>query len=294
MSQLTTTNLNIATGSKLIIDTTAAVTVTNSLTNNVGTLGLIIKANAISANVTLIFSGTSPLASVEMYSNSSWVMVGSTPTSLKWQFFGLPIQILSSTSPTFNGAYVRRYNEAGNGSGTSPTNRWIQLSSGSAMQHTNGYEVVQAAAKTYTFRGQLYNENISRTLSYTPSADYPGQHILGNPYTAAIDITQIQFGDSTEASVYQYNTGSFADWQNSSGGAVSGNSPGQYIVSTKNTAGDLGIPRQIPSMQGFLIKAMKQSSLATFNIPYSSTAMKNTDRQRTKAVNPEKCIRLLI
>jgi hypothetical protein len=93
----------------------------------------------------------------------------------------------------------------------------------------------------------------------------------------------LTFGTQTEASVYMYNTGTLAQWGTNP--SVSGSSAGEYISVPKFYAGLLGLPVQIPSMQGLLVKAISNSSLATFGISYSSVVMTNTDQQRAPALN---------
>jgi hypothetical protein len=87
------------------------------------------------------------------------------------------------------------------------------------------------------------------------------------------------FGANTEAAVYLYNTGSFADWQSNSGGTANGTNPGQYTASTPGTAGTGGIPIEIPSMQGFMVKCITNSTF-TFNYSWVKS---NTTVQRVKA-----------
>jgi len=146
-----------------------------------------------------------------------------------------------------------------------------------------GYELVQQAPKTFYFQGTLENGNFnSGQLAVTPGALYPGQHVFANPYTAAIDIRQLTFGTQTEASVYLYHCGTYNAWL-SGGETTPGTSPGQYIAIPKNTAGFGQLPRQVPSMQAMLVKAMSNSALATFAINYNSVQMFNTDLQRSKS-----------
>lgn len=287
---LNVNNLSISTNSRLTIDTTRSVTVSNLLTNNAGMGGITIKANPLAANGTLIFNNpeNSPvLASVEMYSKANWTWLNSVRTNLKWHFFGVPVRSISA-APTFNGSFIRKYNEAGIGSGLTADKRWIQLQNNEVLTELNGYEIVQESGKTYTIKGELVNKDFTRQLSYTAGAEFPGQHILASPYTAAIDIKKILFGDDVEKSVYQYNTGSYDDWFSNSGGSAAGNSPGQYILSTINTAGDYQIPAQIPSMQGFMVKVTGSSDNATISIPYYTVTTKNIERQRAKAQTIEK------
>jgi hypothetical protein len=69
--------------------------------------------------------------------------------------------------------------------------------------------------------------------------------------------------------VYFYTTGSIGNWS----------SGGQYVVSTPSTAGNLGIPTQIPSMQGVVVQAT--ANAAAITLPYAAI-VKNTDLQRSK------------
>lgn len=275
-ADVTGASLAINSGSRFTINPARSVTLSGAITNNAGADGLIIKANDTNPNGTLVYQGTAPAATVQMYSKASWTQVGTVRSNYKWQFFGIPVASLATTSPTFDGAFVRRYNETGTGSGTTADKRWIQLSNSSPLEHTTGYQVVQSAPKIYTFKGNLVNSDISRQLTYTDTAEFKGQHILGNPYTAAINIQNIDFG-AAEQIVYLYNTGSIADWATNSGGT--GENPGQYQSTSRESAGTGGIPGQIASMQGFLVRT---TTPTTLNIPYSAT-QKNTERQRVKA-----------
>ena len=256
---------------------------TQFLLNNAGVSGLTVKSGSKIPSGTLIFQNgsQSPVSgTVEMYSVASWTVTGGVRSNYRWQFVGIPVTTVTA-DPTFYGGFVRQYNESGKGSGYLATNRWMQLVNTSTLTPFTGYEIVQQTAKTYVFQGQLINSNYSQVLPRTSSSDYPGQHLLSNPYTAAIDIRQLSFGDDFDKTVYLYNTGSLAEWSAQTG---SGENPGQYISSTLETAGSGGIPWQIPSMQGFLIKIINPTPTSTlFEIPYSSVITKNVTKQRTKA-----------
>ena len=275
--------LLINSGKKLIVNTQARM-YANLITNNAGVSGITIKSSSSVANGTLIFNNgsNSPVnATVEMYCKASWDLSNQTPGGkYKWQYFGIPLTGIEA-SPVFDGDYVRQHNEAGNGSGFTADKRWIQLGTNSTLTPFSGYEITQPAARTYSFQGQLVNRNFSQLLSYTASADLPGQHIISNPYTAAINIDQLTFGNDLDKTVYIYNTGSFADWSAQTG--TDGN-PGQYVAAPIGYAGTDIIPRQIPSMQGFMIMANTTTPTATtFGIPYSAVATRNKDRQRVRA-----------
>ena len=274
--------MDIAAGAKMVA---------NQIINNAGTSGLYVLANSTGANGTLIFNnpGNSPVsATVGMYSKAAASVVnGNSFSQYKWQFFGIPVQSVA-TNPTFadyvngvnNGSYIRKHEESGT---LDLGNYWVSQGSNAVLIPFAGYEVTQKYEKTIYFEGQLVNSDYSATLSYTTGAAYKGQHILGNPYTAAIDIKKLNFGSEMDSCVYLYNTGSWSEW-NSNINSGSGENPGQYAVAPQKVAGSAGIPGQIPSMQGFLVAAKSSSQNATIGIPYSSV-IRNTTKQRVRSVN---------
>jgi len=273
-----------ATSKKLIIPAGKSLTVNNTITTNNNNPDLIlVKASSSGPGGTLIFHNTasSPVyGTVEMYSKAWINLSGGTNQKYFWQYFGLPLRSLQA-HPSFDGAYVRKWDETGT------SNRWVQQVNTSTIESFKGYEICQSSAKTYTLQGILENRDFSSgELTYTTTASYPGQHIFGNSYTAAIDITKITFGSNMEATVYLYNTGSYNNWVTNSGGTSSSptnTNPGTYAAIPKNQAGQGGIQGQIPSMQGFLVKAMSSATGKTISISYSSVVVKNTTQQRAKA-----------
>jgi len=275
-------NLINTTDKKIVIPPGKSLNVNNTITTDGNPDRILIQSKVDAINGSLIFiqPGLNPSiqATVEMYSKASFIPNGPTNNKYKWQFFGIPISEVTA-SPTFDGSYVRIYDEKG----TTTSNHWIQLNNSSVLTPLTGYEITQASGKTITFKGQLVNTDITRSLAFTisePVAIYPGQHVFGNPYTAAININQLDFGLQTMAAVFLYNTGTFVDWTTNLGKTSDGTKPGQYTVVPKNYVGIPSIPSQIPSMQGFLVKAISLSPNATFRIPYSSVVVKNSDQQR--------------
>ena len=292
MSQIGATTLNIAAGSRFVVDTTSAVNVSNTVTNNVGVNGLVLKANANAPNGSLIFHNdyTSPVsATVEMYSKAfAGTYSGGKYSNYKWQFIGVPLRTVDIAS-TFYGAYIRKFNEAGSYVGNTSAYHWINMTSGN-MTSFNSYEITQPAAKIYNFAGQLENRDYSSgKLAITTNAQYPGQHLIGNSYTAAIDISKIEFGTPNEKvienTIYIYNSGSYSDWFSTGQGStgIYYDTPGQYYAVPKNVAGQYGILGQIPSMQAFLVVVQSNNDSAWIKIPYSSTGtvVKNNTMQRS-------------
>jgi len=266
--------ITINSGKNLTVSKGVVLYVEGQLNNNAGNSGLLIKAgDASTGNGNLFFMypllNQSVSATVEMYSKAS-ISSGQN----HWQYFGIPVQG-QTVGTTFGGGTerVRRYNEANHDASGYDRGLWYPypsstMSAGESMTPVTGYEVVQSAPKTYTFKGYLNTIDVNRTLAYTQGADYAGQNILSNPFTFGVVITKLTFGSQTEAAVYMYNTGSYEEWTAGIGNNT-GSDPGTYIVSTPSTAGQLGVPGIIPSMQGFLVNALSNSVDATFTMTSS-------------------------
>ena len=277
-----------ATIRRLVIPAAKGLTVNNTIdivnkTNEADRI--YIYSSTTAANGSLIYHNAvdNPVsATVEMYSKAWWNLSDTINNKYRWQYFGIPLRSVKA-EPTFYGSYVRKWYETG----TTIQNHWIQLQNDSVLHPYYGYEICQAAPKTIYFKGILENGNFnSGALAITPTALYPGQHVMANPYTAAIDIKQLVFGSSTEASVYLYNTGTYSIWEFDHGQTSSTSNEGQYMVVPKGHAGDIGIPRQVPSMQAMVIKA-KAATDPTFSINYNQVVMTNTDQQRVQGISDD-------
>ena len=280
------TNLTINSGKKLIINKAVEMRVDGTLVNSSGTTGILIKSrdnkDDNSANGTLIFASGTPQATVEMFSKAEWNTSLAAGSKYKWQFFGIPVTSLTYSN-AFSNCYVREWDE----SVTDFYDVWVRRNNGTSLQLTSsstltaglGYELVQEVQKKYTFAGTLVRTNFSKTLPYTSSAYFKGQSILSNPYTAAMDITQLTFGSNTVNAVYLYNTGTFNDWSLANGESQPGSGPGTYTVSTPGSVGLEGVPTQIPSMQAFLVKA----TASTGSVSYLyNNLLSNSELQRVK------------
>lgn len=282
------TNLTIGGGKKLTINKAVEMKVDGTLVNNSGTPGILIKSadnkNDDSPNGTLIFGAGTPQATVEMFSKAEWNLSLAPRSKFKWQFFGIPVTALTYSN-SFSGCYVREWDE----SVTDFYDVWVrrnnaaslQLSASSTLTAGLGYELVQENNKKYTFAGNLVRTNFSKTLPYTSTAYFKGQSILSNPYTAAMNISQLTFGANTVNAVYLYNTGTFNDWTVADGENVPGSGPGTYTVSTPGSVGLPGVPTQIPSMQAFLVKATANTGSVSY---LYNNLMANAEMQRAKQV----------
>jgi len=283
---------------RLIIPPAKSLTINGSISTGDDPDRIYIQAypDGTQQNGSLIFHTKEPVyGTVEMYSKGHWNSKGVTYPALggatyyySWQFFGIPLEGVKA-SPTFDGSYVRRWNESGT------SDHWIPLGNTDELKPFYGYEITQKVpvGKTITFKGKLVNQNfktakLDKTFfgnGNNLNAKFPGQHILANPYTAAIDINKFLTRNSSDiigidGAIYLYNTGSYADWGAQEGTSTDGSNPGQYQVVTQAIGS--GLPSQIPSMQAFLIQVVTPPESGTkVDFDYGDV-VKNNSLQRVK------------
>ena len=280
-------NLTNQSTKRLIVAPAKCLTVNGSITTNgassPGSIYIQAYPNGSQQNGSLIFPNASNVyATVEMYSKATHDNTGVTASNgttyfYSWQYFGVPITSVVA-DPTFYGSFVRAYDE----SSSVVNGKWTALTNSSVLTPFKGYEITQDAPATIYFQGQLVNRDTTINLPYTLTAYDPGQSIFSNPYAAAINISKLNFGANTESTVYLYNTGSFGSWMNNAGEATYSNSsttPGQYIAIPQNVAGTGGIPYDIPSMSGFLVKNTG-GGVGSLTISYNTVITKNVSAQR--------------
>jgi hypothetical protein len=247
----------------------------NQIDNRNGTSGIyLFGSSSTTPTGTLIFQNAenNPVqGTVAMYSMAFKNNAAPEGYKYKWQFFGIPIRSIVA-EPTFYGSFVRSFIPNATGSTS-----WQALNNSSVLSSFNGYEMTQDNPKTIHFAGTLENRNFSQELDFISGRRTPGHYIIGNSFTAAIDIREISFGTHLNASAYIYNTGSALDWENQTGDDWT---PGQYVVVPQNLAGIGGIPRIIPPMQGYMVRTIENPTANTsISVPYSAV-MKNSVRQR--------------
>lgn len=279
------TDLTINATRNLTVSTNSKMQVEHVLLNNNGTSGILIKSAQGAATGSLVYaSGDNIQASVQMYSKANYNLSNPTGSKYAWQYFGIPVTTLAY-SPTFTNSYVRAWDE----SVRDFYDIWYQKNDGTPLMLNDGsnlnpevaYELCQSSPKTYIFTGTLNHTDYSKDITYTAGAYYIGQNMLSNPYTAGMDIQSLSFTNA-ENSVYLYNTGTFNNWVANNGESTPGSGPGTYTVSTPGTAGHNGIQREIPPMQGFLVKSLSGGGNLSFQY---SNLIKNTAVQRVKTSN---------
>lgn len=283
-------NLINETTLSVVIPAEKSLIVNNSIVQTPLLTNLIqIKASTTQANGSLVFNNSqaNPVkATVEMYSPASWDTSKPVNQKYNWQYFGIPVTSVNAL-PTFKGAYVRQLLEHKD----KIENHWEMLTDESVLVPFKGYELCQKTANTlYTFAGDLVNNDYNTgqlVKSEGVGALYPGQHLLANPYTCAINIKNLEFGTDMEATVYLYNTGTYTSWnEGTKSGFDTFSIPGHYNSVPKNQSGYADILGQIPSMSSFMVRiksGVSSSPQSYVAIDYSAVSSKNTDRQRSGA-----------
>ncbi len=290
-TQVATTNavckkiLAIESGASLTVNAGMQLVVSETITNTDANR-LIVKSSSSEPNGSLFFQNTSAnpvYATVEMFSKSNYDLSRPANNRYNWQFFGIPVEDIPA-NPTFYGAYVRIRLEEG----TDTTKHWVSLTNSSIVRPFLGYQICYATPRKVLFSGKLVNRNYdSGQLPKSSGAGvlYAGQHLLANPYTAAIDIKKIEFGNDMNKTVYLYNTGSFGDWEKNS--LKEGGLPGQYVQIPQARAGEPGIPGQVPSMSSMLVKVNNSTADAYVKINYNTVIKQNTEQQKVKREGAE-------
>ncbi len=283
--------LAIESGASLTVNAGSQLTVSETITNTDANR-LIIKAKSSTADTTtangsLIFHNLkeNPVsATVEMFSKSNYDLTRPANNRFNWQFFGIPVEDIPA-NPTFYGAYIRIRLEEG----TDTTKHWVSLTNSSIVRPFQGYQICYATPRKVWFSGKLVNRDYnSGPLPKSSGAGvlYAGQHLLANPYAAAIDIKKIVFGSGMEPTVFLYNTGSFSNW-NENKVKKEAALPGQYIQIPQNMAGVDVFPSQVPSMSSMLVKVTYPTLDASVKINYKSVVKQNTEQQRVKREGAE-------
>lgn len=281
-------NLTINSGKVFDITANKSVKVNGTTTNSNGVKGLIIRSVKDTPNAAFIFNQANPtsvLATVEMYSKSS--MEDDPNGDYVWQYVGIPTTG-AQAGYAFAGSYARAWNPKGNDE--DPDNfYWQALVNESPLTPFTGYEISNPKAKTLVYQGELVKQNKTINMPYYTSAvGYHGQYIQSNSYTASILIDSLQFGSDMLKTVYIYTTGSYEQWVSGGSGLNNdGNAPGRYLAIPQNQAGIGGLSGEIPSMQGFLVKANSTGSDANryLTIRYPNVAARNNTAQRSVRQN---------
>jgi hypothetical protein len=219
-------DLTINSGKKLTIQDDVDVTVSGTLTNNGDETSLVIESSS-NGTGSLIHTSSGVDATVQRYF-----------TTGDWHLIGLPI--VAPTAGIFYDMYLYYWDEeewdnATTGGWYNYTNVNQSLTDATYGNYFKGYYVKDANVGTTTlsFEGELVNTDLTATnLSYTTSGanTYRGFHLIGNPYTAPIDLEDFFANSNNNMSntVYQRSGVNTHDYYQQ-GGTGSSAGATQYI-----------------------------------------------------------------
>ena len=231
-----------------------------------------------SSNGTLIVESQKPAeADVELATRSH--SRGNGLLRAGWQYFGVPVAEVD------NGGYNKKLNVFGNETVRkynrtlqipNSDEKWEALASNELLKPGVGYEITTATPSRYTFKGKLIYGNgtdVDGSAIYNFPIDgspvgtnYNDINILGNPFTAAMDISKFKYEDDNKLvkTFYLFNTGSRENWLARDGANTTGDRSGQYTAAIP--AGLAGyveeMPSEIPSLSSFAVKANAQTTIS--------------------------------
>ena len=232
-----------------------------------------------SSNGTLIVESQKPAeADVELATRSH--SRGNGLLRAGWQYFGMPVNEASdhgdynTISNVFGNEIVRKYNRTLQVPNSDE--KWEALASNEVLKPGVGYEITTATPSRYTFKGKLIYGNgtdVDGSAIYNFPIDgspvgtnYNDINILGNPFTAAMDISKFKYQDDNKLvkTFYLFNTGSRENWLARDGANTTGDRSGQYTAAIP--AGLAGyveeMPSEIPSLSSFAVKANAQTTIS--------------------------------
>ncbi len=206
------------------------------------------------------YAGAMPKVDVEMYSKAYHDKSAATGSKSKYQCVGAPISDEGVRANTVYpaGTWIYTWNES--------TEGWTSCRTSMTFEAFKGFETTQklaAAGKNYTYSGHIVSGHEVKTIDLDYSAEEKGYNLLANSFTAPIDIAsfdvdaedgEVDFVNAQQT-IYFLNAGT----KNQSASPGEGvDAPGKWVGVPIKTAEELandGLPRMIPSMQGFWVKA---------------------------------------
>jgi hypothetical protein len=219
--------LLVNTGASVTINPGASLTVYTSLTNNAGSSGLVVEANA-SAMGSLLHNTAGIQGTVKEYL-----------TQDRWHFVSSPIS--GALSGVYTNIYLIKYIET--------NNTWPYIiPTNVPLQVTRGYGAYSSSSlgspTTVTYTGVLNNGNYTIPVSFTLGQGN-GWNLVGNPYSSALKWNANWTTNNLDATAYFYNGAQYLTWNRLTGvgTAPSGN---------------------IPVSQGFFVKANATGAYLTF------------------------------
>ncbi|TDE01586.1 ice-binding family protein [Flavobacterium hiemivividum] len=280
-------NLTINSAKKFIIDAAQSLTVTGSITNNAGTIGLVLKSTA-AGTASLIHNTNNVPATVQRYISGA---------KEAWHFLSAPVsnQTIAGSSFTPSGTYgngtgydlylwneptpcwVYHKNDEG-GLTVDPKNpKWPAVHSSTNFIPGHGYLYsVQATNPTAEFAGNLNNGSITYSITNSILGEDPnvrGFNLIGNPYPSSIDW--LATSGWTRDALLVSGGGGFDMWI---WNPVTSN---YGVYNSLTSIGTNGVTQNIAPMQGFFVRAATNGTVTMTNSIRGNSGANNWMRMKT-------------
>ena len=218
---------------------------------------------------------------------------GTYDNDVVWQYMAVPVATNHRAEMDFYGAWITKWTENTLAEDGKLGANWSYITNSDKLKMFEGYALTQNGVTSYPMTGeiQLTDQTIS-DLSYTgenvvEGNVYAGYHLLGNSFTAPIDVAGMQAGDfvNMEKAFYLFNYGSWNNWEATTSERKDGSSPGQYTAIPLSLAQAHEINSLIPSMQGFFVFTKAGDASVTFD--YLRTVHNPNFNMETAAAAPK-------
>ena len=209
-------------------------------------------------------------ATVQMYSPAHYDATQTTSAGKPiryWAYVGIPIDS-AHVPENFRGAYTYLWNEA---------TCWTRYKDGSTLPAWGGIGLSQETPLIFTFAGNLMlAKPYTFTLTNTANSNGKGMNMIGNSWTAPLQIAKLDsadFGEGLDPTIYLYNTGRDPQGGPSSTGTdYTKATAGQWMTIPIKVAAQTGYagPKVIPAMQAFEVNfdVNATQTSASFTLDY--------------------------
>lgn len=285
------TNLTIECGGSLIISETGRVTITNVLTND----GIVhvINGGTIHYGTTTTGTCVGTYQITESFQPSRYWYVGPTTTNTTRSSFG---SVASASNPT--GTQMWSWNEPQN---NTANNYIAPVYQNGNLIPGNGYIYRNLGATTLEVNvtGPYITSAISKTgLTRTGTGTLAGYHLLSNPYTAYLDLTEVLAAANTGTSnmlptvwvrsnsSYNGNAASMVfDTYNAQSGIGTGLG-WQTAALNGNPGGINSLMRWVAPMQGFWVRVNTGGSTGNIAFDYSMASANPIGAGQLRTTSP--------
>ncbi len=209
-------------------------------------------------------------ATVQMYSPAHYdatnLTTAGNPTRY-WAYVAIPVE--SAPVPAnFFGAYTYLWDE-------SVTACWTRYGDGTTLPAWGGIGLSQEKGETFTLSGNLMLATPHTfTLTNTSGSQGQGMNLIGNSWTAPLQIAKLDsadFGEGLERTIYLYNTGRDPE-TGAFVGSYDNKTAGQWMAIPIRLAAQTGYagPKVIPAMQAFEVNFDENATQtsASFTLDY--------------------------